>query len=69
MTDRTPEQIEEDGFTRQTVVALAANMAAATIHSQIQLDWKKIVPRAMEGTKELWKAIQEERDARKTWPG
>lgn len=64
MTDRTPEQIEEDGFIRMTVVALTANMAAATIHSQIQLNWKQIVPRAMEGTKELWKAIQEDREKR-----
>jgi hypothetical protein len=64
MTDRTPEQIEEDGFIRQTLVALTANTAAATIHAQIRLDWKQIVPRAMEGTLECWKAIREYRDAR-----
>lgn len=64
MTDRTPEEIEEDGFIRMTIVALSANMAAATIHSQIQLDWGKVVPKAMEGTKELWKAIQEDRSKR-----
>jgi hypothetical protein len=61
MTDRTPEQIEEDGFTRQTIVALAANMAAARIHSQLGIDWHVIVPTAMQGTKELWKAIKEDR--------
>jgi hypothetical protein len=65
MTDnRTPEQIEEDGFVRQTLVALSANMAAATIHSGIRLDWKQLVGRAMDGTKECWRVIQEHRNAR-----
>jgi hypothetical protein len=65
MTDnRTPEQIEEDGFVRQTVVAITANMAAAHIHSQIMLDWDKVVPKAMEGTRRLWLAIQEYRNDR-----
>jgi hypothetical protein len=57
------EDIERNGFIRQTVVAIAANMAAATIHSGVQLDWKKIVPRSMEGAKELWEAIKQERAA------
>lgn len=68
MTDRTPEDIEKDGFVRQTCVAITANMAAATIHSGIRLDWKQIVPRAMEGTLACWDAIQDERNARSKSP-
>lgn len=62
MADKTPEEIERDGFVRQTLVALSANMAAATIHSGMRLDWKQLVARAMEGTKECWRVIKEDRE-------
>ena len=62
MTDKSPEEIERDGFIRQTIVALGANMAAATIHSGIKLDWSKIVANSMEGAKEFWKVILEDRN-------
>jgi hypothetical protein len=58
---KTPQDIEREGFIKMTAVALGANMAAATIHAGIQLDWKKIVPNAMAGANEFWKAIQEDR--------
>lgn len=61
---KTQEDIELDGFIRQTLVALTANMAAATIHTGKMLEWNKLVPQAMAGAKECWKAIKEERDAR-----
>ena len=62
MTDKSPEEIERDGFIRQTIVALGANMAAATIHTSVKLDWPKIVGNSMEGAKEFWKAILEDRN-------
>lgn len=61
MTDRTPEDIEREGFIRQTLVALTANMAAANIHQGRRYEWSQIVHHAMEGTKECWKAIQDDR--------
>jgi hypothetical protein len=61
---QSQSNIELDGFLRQTVVALSANMAAATIHSGKMLEWDKLVPNAMTGAKECWKAILEERNAR-----
>lgn len=59
--DKTPEQIEREGFIRQTLVAISANMAAATIHSGMRLDWTQLVARALEGTLECWRVIQEDR--------
>ena len=59
---RSSGDIEREGFIRQTLVALTANMAAANIHQGRRYEWSQIVHHAMEGTKELWKAIKEERE-------
>lgn len=62
MTDTTQEDIERQGFIRTVLPALAANMAAAHIHAQRRIDWKQLVFNSMEGTKECWKAIKEDRE-------
>jgi hypothetical protein len=63
MTDRTPGDIEREGFVRQTLVALTANMAAAYVHSSKIVNWDQIVHQAMEGTQKCWIAILEDRIA------
>ena len=59
---RTPTDIEREGFVRQTLVALTANMAAAYIHGGKMILWDQIVHQAMEGTHKCWIAIKEDRE-------
>lgn len=60
--EEAKRDIERDGFVRQTLVALTANMAAANIHQGRRFEWAALVHHAMEGTKECWKAIKEDRN-------
>lgn len=62
----TPQGIEREGFVKMTLVALAANMAAAYIHSGKLVDWDKIIHSANEGANKCWKTILEDRDANKS---
>lgn len=66
MSDQTALELERYGFMKTIVPAIAANMAAATIHSGMRLDWDQVVPRAMEGANACWKGIQEDRNANKS---
>jgi hypothetical protein len=57
---------EREGFVRQTLVALTANMAAAYVHGNKIVNWDQIVHQAMEGTQKCWIAIKEDRDRNKS---
>lgn len=60
---KTPEDLERDSFIKSTMVAIVANSQAAHIHSGIRFDAPREAAKAMLTTKEIWKAILDERNA------
>jgi len=60
---RTPAAQERYGFMKTCIMALTANMAAANIQRDKQLNWDQIVHSATEGSKTIWKYLQEDRKA------